>query len=533
MIFMDIEPFYLIPFPAFFERLSGHFQISDQTSIDTDALSESAARYLYDTILAECNIFISSQRETKNNAIRLRILPSVAEKRSYKLAIRSNSIDITSPDPVGMFYAVQTLLQLFFQNRDRKKLPCLNIEDAPRFHWRAFMLDEARHFHGVNEVKRILDIMSRLKMNIFHWHLTDDQGWRIEIKQYPRLVTIGSKRAGTSYSQNPQQHNQVPHGGFYTQHEIREIVQYAAERHIIIVPEIEFPGHATSALAAYPENSCTGGPFEVATHWGIFPDIYCPSKESTFIFLQNVLSEITTLFPGEYVHIGGDEAPMKRWQNCPDCLKKASDLGISIPDLQTWFTNRLVQFLHTNHKRAIGWSEVLRPGLDREMILQHWLPRKDNAVKALREGRNVIASPYLDVYLDHTYDLISLRHLYEFNPVYKGINNTAVQNILGMEAPLWSEYVWNPRRLDYQLFPRLLACAETGWSAADHKDYSEFEKRVKGLLPWLDMRQIGYAPPNEWDTPLYHRLAALFKIRQAKTRTAEGSLPLPHKGLSV
>ncbi len=302
---MDMAPLHLIPLPAHVERLPDNFQINDQTSIEADAVSENAANYLRNTLLAECVIDIKQDKGKTNNAIRLRVVPSMAEKESYTLNIRPDGVDITSPDPAGGFYAVQTLLQLIFQNRERKELPCLTIEDAPRFQWRAFMLDEARHFQGMQEVKRILDIMARLKMNIFHWHLTDDQGWRIEINQYPRLVSVGSKRAGTSYSHHTKQHNQVPHSGFYTQPEIHEIVRYAAERHITIVPEIEFPGHAMAALAAYPEYSCTGGPFEVATHWGIFPELYCPSKESTFTFLRNILSEITALFPGEYVHIGG------------------------------------------------------------------------------------------------------------------------------------------------------------------------------------------------------------------------------------
>lgn len=524
---MDNEPLHLIPLPAHMERLPGNFQITSQTSIDADTLSERAANYLRNTILAECRIDVTPQKGRTNNAIRLRVLSSMTEKESYTLNIRPDSVDITSPDPAGIFYAVQTLLQIIFQNREQKEIPCLDIKDAPRFHWRAFMLDEARHFQGTHEVKRILDIMARFKMNIFHWHLTDDQGWRIEIERYPRLVSVGSKRAGTSYSYKPQPHNHIPHSGFYTQSEIREIVQFAAERHITIIPEIEFPGHATAALAAYPEYSCTGGPFDVATYWGIFSELYCPSKESTFTFLENILSEVTTLFPGEYVHIGGDEAPMKRWNNCPDCLRKSFALGIGIKDLQTWFTNRMVHFLRTRQKRAIGWSEVLRSGLERDVILQHWLPQKNMSIKALQEGRSMIVSPYLDVYLDHTYDLISLRHLYLFNPVYKGINSTYAQSILGMEAPLWSEYVWDRRRLDYQLFPRLLACAEVGWSLADRKDYADFESRVKGLLRWFDMRHIGYAPPSEWDSPLWKRLAALFKIRQPKTQISTGNLPLP------
>lgn len=527
IIVMNNKTLHLIPLPAHIERLPGVFRLTSQALIDSDELSLHAANYLQSTILAECKMAFTLQNESKVGTFHLRVIPSTAAKESYTLTIHPDRVEITSPDPTGVFYAVQTLLQIIFQHCDRNELPCLHIDDTPRFRWRAMMLDEARHFQGMQEVKRILDVMARFKMNVFHWHLTDDQGWRIEINQYPRLVNIGSKRPGTSYSHKPQPHNHIPHSGFYTQSEIREIVQYAAERQITIVPEIEFPGHATAALAAYPENSCTGGLFDVATHWGIFPELYCPSKESTFSFFQNVLSEILTLFPGEYVHIGGDEAPMKRWKKCPDCLKKSSALGIDIRDLRTWFTNRLINFLRTHQKRAIGWSEVLRPGLERDMILQHWLPQKNKGIKALQEGRSMIISPYLDVYLDHSYDLISLRHLYLFNPVYKNVDPTIAQTILGMEAPLWSEYIWDPRRLDYQLFPRLLACAEVGWSLADRKDYADFESRVKGMLRWFDMRQIGYAPPSEWDSPSWKRLAAFFKIRQPKTRIPTGNLPLP------
>jgi hexosaminidase len=412
----------LIPYPEKVERLPGNFLISDDTALCFDDACSVAARYFSESVFADTGITIPPDKSGNGSRFLFQLDPSLNKAESYMLKILPEGIHLTSRSSQGVFHGVQTLLQLIFQYREPRSLPCLLIEDSPRFSWRALMLDEARHFQGKTQVLRLLDIMARLKMNIFHWHLTDDQGWRIEIKKYPRLTEIGAKRAGTAYRFTQHGHNHIPHSGCYTRAEIQEVVAYAAARNITIVPEIEFPGHATAALAAYPEFSCTGGPFEVATHWGIFQDIYCPGKPQTLVFLQNILSEVIDLFPGKYVHIGGDEAPKVRWRNCPDCLSKASELKIEIPALQTWFTNRLIDYLRDNGRRAIGWSETFHADLDGELFLQHWLPQRNTLRKALQQNRNVIVSPYLDVYLDHTYELISLKHIYEFDPVPCNLN---------------------------------------------------------------------------------------------------------------
>lgn len=524
---MPIEIFHLIPYPYKVERYPGYFQISKDTAVCFDAGCSPAARYFSDSVFADTGTTIPPENSGGGIKIFFKLDPSINKTESYKLQILPEGIHLTSPSTQGIFHGVQTLLQLFFQYRDERLLPCMLIEDTPRFSWRALMLDEARHFQGKSQVLRLLDIMARLKMNVFHWHLTDDQGWRIEMKKYPRLTEIGGKRAGTAYRFTQHGHNHIPHSGCYSRAEIQEVVAYAAARNITIVPEIEFPGHATAALAAYPQFSCTGGPFEVETHWGIFQNIYCPGNPQTLVFLQDMLSEVIDLFPGKYVHIGGDEAPKARWRKCPDCLSKAFELKIKISDLQTWFTNRLVDYLRDNGRRAIGWSETLRPDLDSDLILQHWLPQRNTLRKALQQNRNVIVSPYLDVYLDHTYELISLRHIFEFDPTPRNLIKKSPGNILGMEAPLWSEYVWNQDRLDYQLFPRLLACAETDWSAPGQKDYSDFEKRLIGIIPWLESRQVAYAPREEWDTPTAQRIFAMTQIGMVRNRSAKGILPLP------
>ncbi len=524
---MPGELFNLIPFPEKVERLPGNFLISDNISMGFDAVCSSAANYLRDSVLIDTGIKISLDDSMSGSEIKIQLDPSSVNAEAYTLKISPNRIWLTSPTAEGVFCGVQTLLQLIFQYREQRSLPCLLIEDSPRFYWRGLMLDEARHFQGKKQVLRLLDILARLKMNIFHWHLTDDQGWRIEINQYPRLTEMGSKRAGTTYRFTQKGHNFIPHSGFYNRSEIQEVVAYAANRNITVIPEIEFPGHATAALAAYPELSCTGGPFDVATHWGIFRDIYCPGKSQTLIFLQNILSEIIDLFPGKYIHIGGDEAPKIRWRNCPDCINKASQLQIKVPALQTWFTNRLVEYLQTNGRCAIGWSETFHPDLDENLILQHWLPQRKTLRKALQQKRSVVMSPYLDVYLDHTYELISLRHIYDFDLAPSYLSEKYSTHILGIEAPLWSEYVWNQDRLDYQLFPRLLACAETDWTASNHKNYADFKQRVDGIIPWLESRQVAYAPHEEWDTHACTRLLAMARIGMVRNRSAKGKLPLP------
>ncbi len=517
----------LIPYPEKIILLSGIFLIADNLVIDPDPECLPTAKYLHDALLKEYSLEIPILHTNSGCAISLQIDASSVNMESYTLKVLADGIRLTSGSTQGIFRGVQTLLQLIHQFRGQRILPCVLIEDSARFAWRGLMLDEARHFQGAAQVKRLLDIMARLKMNMFHWHLTDDQGWRIEIKSYPRLTETGSRRAGTSYHFLQKSHNHIPYSGCYTQTEIHDVVAYAAERYITVVPEIEFPGHATAALAAYPEYTCSGSPLEVATGWGIFPNLYCPGKPQTLDFLQNILGEIVDLFPGQYVHLGGDEAPKSRWKRCPQCRSKAAELGIGIPALQTWFTNRLAEYLRANDKRAIGWSEILGEGLDGDLILQHWLPQRKNLRKALQQKRSVILSPYLDVYLDHTYDLISLRHVYEFDPIPQWMEETGAHTILGLEAPLWSEYVWNADRLDYQLFPRLMACAETGWTFAERKEYSEFERRLKGMIPWLESGKIAYAPQQVWDTPKSTRWAAMTRIGQVKRHTQKGELSLP------
>lgn len=517
----------LIPYPAHLTRQAGCFPLAALAGISAGPQTETAAGHLRDMLAREIGLTLAVRDCAARNCISLRRTPSGGCEESYTLKIEPEGVALEAPSDKGILYAAHTLMQIFLQFGPEMALPCLTIEDRPRFAWRGLMLDEGRHFQGMAQVKRLLDIMARLKLNTFHWHLTEDQGWRIEIERYPRLTEIGSRRAGTGYGSPRQGHNHIPHEGFYSQDEIREVVAYAAARNITIVPEIEIPGHSNAALAAYPEYSCTGGPFAVGTHWGWYYDVYCAGKEKAFEFLQNVLDEVIGLFPGNVLHIGGDEAPRRKWKQCPDCRRRALELGTSIDGLQTYFSNRIAAFLQERGRRAIGWSEILQPGLTETAMVQYWLHQPEKIVAAMRQGRDVIMTPMTDLYLDYTYALIPLRHLYYFEPVFPALSAADAAHVKGIEVPLWTEFVWNQARLDYQLFPRLLAAAEIGWTEGRKKDYAGFETRLTGLLGWLDANGVAYAPRSEWNPPQWKHSLALLGIDGVKNRTAAGPVPFP------
>jgi hexosaminidase len=439
----------------------------------------------------------------------------------YCLKITTKEIRIEAPTSTGVFYGIQTLRQLLpleiekgtpLEEREYA-IPCLEITDFPRFAWRGFMLDEGRHFLGKEIVLHTLDLMALQKLNVFHWHLTEDQGWRIEIKKYPLLTTVGSNRAGTG-TMIKGHHDGIPHGGFYTQLEIKEIVAYAADRHILIIPEIEMPGHSLAALASYPTLSCTGGPFEVATHYGIFPDIYCAGKEETFTFIKDVLTEVMSLFPSPYIHIGGDEAPKTRWKDCPECQRriKAEDLN-NEHELQVYFTNRIISWLAKRGRRVIGWNEIMQEGLRKDAVVQYWWGKKKKLIEEIRENsRDVIISTYLSTYLDHSHALTSLKDAYEFEPAFSELTEKESTHILGVEPPLWTEWIPNKARMDFQTYPRLTAFAETAWSAKEGKSYKRFRTRLKEFLKRLDALNVAYAGSRDVNPSILARLFKMFTI---------------------
>ncbi len=525
----------IIPKPVELHPQDGFVELGPDTVIFVDSPNQGNAAHLRDFLASPMGYTpsISNDSDLEDDSITLKLDPALAElgEEGFRLSVKKKVITIAGPTPKGVFYGIQTLRQLLPIEIEKRapvsgiswQIPCCELTDYPRFPWRGYMLDEGRHFHGKESVLKTLDLMALQKLNVFHWHLTEDQGWRIEIKRYPKLTEIGSQRAGSAQSFHDMRkghHNAVPHGGFYTQDEIREIVAYAAERNITVIPEIEVPGHSLAALAAYPELSCSGGPFEVPTRFGIFKDIYCAGKESTFEFLENILAEIMELFPSKIIHIGGDEAPKVRWKECPDCQRRIQAEGLKDEhELQVYFTNRVGAYLQAHGRQLMGWNEILGDNLSEDAIVQYWVRNKKRLLKALKNGQKVVNSAYLDTYLDHSYSLTPLSRAYHFDPIFKSVDADTAHNILGLEPPMWTEWVPSKARLDYQSYPRLTAFAEVGWTSDQLRDYADFRERLAAFNRRLDIHGVQYAPEADWDPPWYQRLFGIFTIAQPQTKT--------------
>jgi len=521
----------IIPLPVEVESHPGMFTLAVETVICADDVNRANAEYLHNLMHLPTGLSlpIAPLESMPRNAIHLVSSAKDVQlgREGYQLTITPEAVRIAAPSPVGVFYGIQSLRQLLPASIERGefiagmawRIPCLVIRDWPRFAWRGFMLDEGRHFHGRRTVMNILDWMALHKLNLLHWHLTDDQGWRIEITHYPRLTQVGAWRQGTA-SGFTGDHDGLPHGGFYTQEEIREVVAYAVARNITIVPEIEMPGHSLAALASYPEYSCTGGPFQVACRFGIHQDIYCAGKDETFIFLQDVLDEVMRLFPSQFIHIGGDEVPKRRWKECPACRRRIQQQGLKDEHaLQVYFTNRIAKYLAAHERRLVGWNEILSPGLEPDAVPQYWVRDRKAVVAALHGGRQAVISMYLFAYLDHSYSLTPLSKAYRFEPVFHDLDEEAACNVLGLEGLLWTEFVPNRARLDYQVFPRLTAFAETGWTPKEKKDFLDFKKRLEVFQHRLDELGIRYARGADVEPAWYKKLFGVFTIPQPQTKT--------------
>lgn len=420
---------------------------------------------------------------------------AVSHPEGYVLEVTPAQVVLRYRHPAGAFYGVKTLVQMI---DDDNNIPCATIRDYPRFSYRGMHLDVSRHFFSAEQVKKYIDTLAKLKMNRFHWHLTDDQGWRIEIKRYPRLQEIAAFRPQTlkgHYEDQPWQFDGIPHGGFYTQEEVQEMVQYARERFITIIPEIEMPGHAQALLAAYPELSCHGNPVEVGQVWGVFDNILCPT-DSTFRFLENVLTEVAALFPGPYIHIGGDEVPKAQWKQSAFCqqLMRGQNLQ-SEEELQSYFILQIEKILRKLDKRLIGWDEILEGGLSPEATVMSWRGMQ-GGIAAAQQGHDVIMSPtshcYFDYYQSSSPDeplaiggYLPLEKVYAFEPVPAELTPEQSRHILGAQGNVWTEYLPTWDRVEYMAFPRAVALAEVVWSPADKRDYENFLDRLVHFLPQL------------------------------------------------
>jgi len=503
----------IIPQPASLVNMEGTFSIGSRTKILIN--SESAEMHKVTSVLSQRledfygisnKISFSGAPEKKSIFLKLNTGMSVS-KEAYHLTVSPKGVMLESPSPSGLFYGVQTLLQLMPLQKVKLSdvvLPSVEIRDAPRFIWRGLHLDVGRHFMPKEFIKKYLDYMAIHKFNTFHWHLTEDQGWRIEIKKYPRLTEVGSVRKETLAGHyGSKTYDGTPAGGFYTQDEVKEIVAYAADRFITVVPEIEMPGHSLGALTAYPELGCTGGPYEVATTWGVFDDVYCAGKDETYAFLQDVLTELIPLFPGEYFHIGGDECPKTRWAKCPLCKQKMKDEGLKTEhELQSYFVQRMEKFLNENGKKLIGWDEILEGGLAPNAAVMSWRGEK-GGIAAAKEHHYVIMTPGEYCYLDHYQadpkneplaigGFLPLKKIYSYEPVPAGLTEEEAKYVLGAQGNVWTEYMKSPEQVEYMVFPRAAALAEVLWSPKGPKDYDNFKVRLKILTKLYDILGINY-----------------------------------------
>jgi len=496
------ENIVLIPRPEKIEWLGGHFQIDNETSILFHPTSEALKKIAQ--LLAEelgKSAPQSTNTEQTRNSISLRQIDDTAlGTEGFRLNVSEHGIIIEANAPNGVFYGLQTLRQLLVE----KEIPSVAIEDRPRFAFRGFMLDAGRHFYTVEQTKRIIDLISRYKYNRFHWHLTEDQGWRLEIKKHPRLTEIGAWRTGEGNDDYPAG---TKLGGFYTQDDAREIVRYATERQIEVIPEIEMPGHSQAVLAAYPELSCTGGPFAVSKRWGIHDDVYCAGNEKVYDLLRDVLDETLEIFPFRQIHIGGDECRKTRWQSCPKCQDRMKQRGLADEKaLQSDFIKTMSAYLQERGREVICWDEVLQDGLGQGFIVQEWRGHAPDgyAARAARMHLQAIVSPRQHWYLNtpvvpnptkrmHPNHHEDLKASYDVDPIPTGLEPEFHKYIIGGEACLWTETI-PPRRSDYFIFPRALAAAEVLWSPAQGKDFDEFAARVKKHYPRLEALGVQYGP---------------------------------------
>ncbi len=507
----------VVPLPDQIEMTDGEsFRLTGSTKIVYPEGNEKMARnaaFLADYIALSTGIKSKVTADTvEKNAVILSLGLNHENPEAYRIRIDDQTILIEGASEAAVFYGIQTL---------RKSLPAgdyreialapATISDAPRFGHRGMMLDVSRHFRSVDYVKKHIDLLALHNLNRFHWHLTDDQGWRIEIDAYPKLTEIGSMRSETVIGRNTGEYDGTPHGGFYTKEELKEVVAYAAERYITIIPEIDLPGHMLAALSAYPELGCTGGPYEVARTWGIFEDVLCPGKEETFTFLEAVLTEVMDIFPSEYIHIGGDESPKTRWEECPDCQARIRELGLKDRDghlaehyLQSYVTARIEKFLNNNGRNIIGWDEILEGELAPNATVMSWRGMS-GGIQASQMGHDVIMAPttycYFDYYQtdqlkDEPFSIggyVPVELVYSFEPAPDELTPEQKSHILGAQANLWTEYIRKDDHVEYMTLPRLAAMSEVQWMQPDKKDYADFLGRLPRLLSTYEKLDYNYA----------------------------------------
>ena len=524
----------IIPVPQKMELRPGAFKLTPDTKIFADSDSAETAHYLVTRLRKSTGYPLSIVSSESNRADQSILLTTQNAKSSlapegYELNVAPDSVVIRAPTQTGLFYGVQTLAQLlppeiFSTNVATNvdwQMPCVKIEDWPRFKWRGLLLDVSRHFFTTQELEQFLDAMATIKMNVFHWHLTDDQGWRIEIKKYPKLTEVGAWRSGVGFGLDPDSTTAYGpdgrYGGYYTPEDIREVVKYAAARHVTVVPEIEMPGHSLAALTAYPQFSCTGGPFSIPLKLGIFDGIYNPADKATYRFLDDVLTEVFQLFPGKYIHLGGDEVPKETWKTSAACQTLMKQEGLTNEEqLQGWFMKRMEKFADAHGRIPIGWSEILQGGLAGNTVVMDWI---GGARQAATEGHDVVMTPHRSCYLCYYPSLdrrpgqvtyrpyLPISRVYAFDPIPEDLQPQYDSHILGVQGSVWTPDIPSMSMVEELTFPRADALAEVGWSSKSARDFDDFSRRVKvacrrlakqGINYWQDQAvQIGHWKPEQ------------------------------------
>ena len=488
----------IVPRPVKLVASKGSLDLSKRAAaIDLSGADVSLAMFL-DEFFKSKDVEAGRDPKTKGYPVRLTIakVDSLGAE-GYTLSVSKKGISIQANTETGLFYGIQTLIQL--TPLKGTKLPYVEITDYPRFAYRGLHLDVSRHMFPVEFVKKYIDLMAKHKFNRFHWHLTDDQGWRIEIKNYPQLQSTAAYRNGTLIGhagENPERFDNKRYGGYYTQEEVKEVIEYAAARYVTIIPEIEMPGHALAALSAYPQLGCTGGPYEASMKWGVFDPVFCAGKEETFVFLEGVLDEVIGLFPGKYIHIGGDECPKTSWKACPNCQQRIKTQGLKDEhELQSYFINRIEKYVNSKGKQIIGWDEILEGGLAPNATVMSWRG-EEGGIAAAKQKHTVIMTPGNWCYFDHYQDtskteplsiggLTPVREVYTYEPLPAQLTGDESKYILGAQANLWTEYIATPEHAEYMVYPRACALAEVVWSPKEGKDYINFLQRMETHLQRL------------------------------------------------
>ena len=506
----------IIPAPNFYKATGDSIQLNGQIKVIFEnnkySIKEQKTAAIFE---AAVNSNTSNKKSNIEVLFIAKIPSSTLKKEGYTIHIAPKKIIVTGSEE-GLFYAVQSLLQMLPNKPSKKeiKLPCITLEDQPRYGYRGLHLDVCRHFFTVNIIKDFIAQMSSYKLNNFHWHLTDDQGWRIEIKKYPKLTEVGSKRAqtlvGNKFERFPYFFDGNPYGGFYTQEEIKEVVRFAEAHYVNIIPEIEMPGHATSAVTAYPSLSCfPDHQYKVAEFWGVFEDVFCAGKDETFTFLEDVLKEVMILFPSKNIHIGGDECPKTRWKVCPDCQKRIKDLSLKDEhELQSYFIKRIEKFLNANGRQVFGWDEILEGGIAPNAAVMSWRG-ESGGIHAAKLKHPVVMTPEGTVYFDYNQGyspkepltvgrLSTLEKVYNYNPTpVDSLTLEEQKYIIGVQANLWSEYLTSSAKLNYMLYPRIFALAEIAWTEPQNKNYNNFVlDRLPHHLEKLDFQKRLYKVPT-------------------------------------